>query len=354
MMEILQNSYYGNTVQEWLISLGIILAVAILGKALYWVFSRVIKSITAKTKTKLDDIIVNLLEKPIIFLLVASGIWFALTLLQLPQGLTNAIDNSIHIIVALLIGWLLVRLADAIFEFTLVPWSKQTKNDLDDQLIPILRKGVRLIIWVMAIVIGLNNAGYNIGAILAGLGIGGLALAMAAKDTVSNIFGGITIFADQPFRINDRIKIKGYDGTVTEIGVRSTRLRTLEGRIVTIPNSIFTDAPVENVTLEPARKVAINVGLTYDTSADKMEQAIQILTDIIKNNENTEENMFMYFSAFGDFSMNISGAYYIIAGASTVDTQTAINLQILRQFTAAGLEFAFPTQTIYNIAAKQD
>ena len=352
MSDIFNNTYYGNTAQEWLVSLGIILFVVVLGRVVYWVFSKVIKTFTSKSENTVDDLVVDLFEEPAVFMLMVVGIWFAFSLLKLPAGFTAAIDNSIHIIVAILVGWLLVRLADAVFEFTLVPWATKTDNDLDDQLMPILRKGIRTLIWVMALIIGLNNAGYNVGAILAGLGIGGLAMAMAAKDTVSNIFGGFTIFADKPFRLGDRIKVKGYDGSVVEIGVRSTRLRTLEGRIVTIPNSTFTDVPVENVTVEPSRKVAINLGLTYDTTADQMDQAIAILQSIIENNENTEENMYFMFSGFGDFSMNIGGAYYIKSGCSIAGTQTDVNMQILRQFNANKLEFAFPTQTLYNIEAK--
>jgi len=350
-MDFLSTTYYGNTVQEWFISLGIILFVIILGKIVYWGFSKIIKTFTSRTKTTLDDIIIDLVEEPIVFMLMAIGIWFALTLLKLPTALDTAVDNSLHIIVALLLAWLFVRLFDAFYEGILLPWSESTENDLDDQLMPILRKGMRMIIWTVAIVVGLNNAGYNVGAILAGLGIGGLALAMAAKDTVSNIFGGFTIFADQPFRLRERIKIAGYDGTVTEIGLRSTRLRTLEGRIVTIPNSTFTDVPVENITREPSRKISMDLGLTYDTTNDDIEKAIGILKKIIEDNSNTDTKMIATFNAFGDFALNIKFIYYISSGANISDTQTEINLEILRLFNANGLNFAFPTQTLYNIDA---
>jgi len=348
-MDFLNTTYYANTILEWLISFGIILFVVLLGKVVYWLFSTIIRTFTAKTKTRLDDIVVDLIEEPIVFMLMAGGIWFAFTLLKLPESFSSAINNSLHIVVAILIGWLFVRLFDAFYKGILLPWSENTDNDLDDQLMPILRKGMRILIWCMAIVIGLNNAGYNIGAILAGLGIGGLALAMAAKDTVSNIFGGFTIFADKPFRINDRVKIDGYDGTIIEIGVRSTRLRTLAGRIVTIPNSTFTDAPVENVSREPWRKITLDLGLTYDTSADDMQQAMDILRGIVEKNEHTEEKIILSFNAFGDFAMNIMCIYYISKGASIAGTQTEINLEILRQFNANKLEFAFPTQTLYTI-----
>lgn len=351
MQEILTQSYYGNSLQSWFIALVIILLSALMGKVIYWVFSKFIRLFTSKTKTKLDDIIVDMIEEPAVFLVVVMGIWFAISSLTLATAITDVVSSSYQVIIALLIGWMLTRLFDALYKEYMIPLADRTENDLDDQLLPILSKGVKMIIWVMAIIIGLNNAGYDVAALIAGLGIGGLALAMAAKDTVSNIFGGFTIFTDRPFTINDRIKVAGYDGTVVEIGVRSTRLKTLEGRIVTIPNSKFADAPVENVTWEPSRKVKLNLGLTYDMTAEQVKQAMEMLQTISADNQHTEDNPVVSFNAFGDFALNVCFIYYIRKGESIGGTQTEINLEILKQFSNAGLEFAFPTQTLYNISA---
>jgi MscS family membrane protein len=202
----------------------------------------------------------------------------------------------------------------------------------------------------LTVVIALNNVGYDVAALLAGLGIGGLAMAMAAKDTVSNVFGGVTIFTDQPFTINDRIRASGFDGTVEEIGVRSTRIRTLDGTLVTIPNSSFAESAVENVSAEPSRKVKVNLGLTYDTTPEQMQEAMTILADIADGNDGLLENRTISFNAFGDSAMNIIFIYYIKKGAAIMDVQTEINMEILSRFNARGLEFAFPTQTIYTRA----
>ena len=171
---------------------------------------------------------------------------------------------------------------------------------------------------------------------------------MAAKDTVSNVFGGFTIFTDKPFKIKDRIKIGGFDGTVSEIGIRSTRLTTLEGRVVTIPNAKFADSMVENVSLEPNRKVVLNLGLTYDTSAENMKLAMKLLKDIIDSNNDTEDNCLISFNSFGDFSLGILFIYYIRKNSDILNTQTDINIEILKQFNENKLEFAFPTQTIFT------
>ena len=156
------------------------------------------------------------------------------------------------------------------------------------------------------------------------------------------------VFIDKPFRMKDRIKVNGWDGEVEEIGIRSTRLRTLEGRLVTIPNGQFSDNAVENVTMEPTRKVKINLGLTYETSPDKMEKAIEFLEEIAKENKNLEEDILVTFNSWGDFAMGIMFIYYIKRESDIFTTQTEINMAILKKFNNEGLDFAYPTQTIYR------
>lgn len=353
MQDLFAQTYYGNTIQGWLIGFGIILGSIILGRVVYWVFSRVVSVFTRRTTSKVDDVIVDMVEEPVVFMIIASGIWFGLNSLVLPERFEAALGNSYHVIVALLVGWLLSRLFDAFYRRYLVKFVEKSETDLDDQLAPIVSKGVKLIIWSMAFIIGMNNAGYDVAALIAGLGIGGLALAMAAKDTVSNIFGGFTIFTDKPFMIGDRIKVGGFDGAVSEIGLRSTRLKTLDGRIVTIPNSTFADSAVENVSWEPSRKVVLNLGLIYDTSPDQIEEAMSILKEIAERHPSTEEATWMAFNAFGDFALNICFIYYIKKGEDIGATQTEINLEILRRFNERGLEMAFPTQTQYHVQVGQ-
>lgn len=348
IMTMLDNSYLGNTLQQWIISLLIVLAAIIAGKIIYWIFGNVVKKLTAKTKTKLDDIIVDMIEEPIVFALTLLGIYIGVTLLVLPENVLHWIWLVFQILIVINVAWLVTRLFDSLFEEYLVPMADKSETDLDDQLLPIARKGTKIIVWGMALVVAVNNAGYDITALLAGLGIGGLALAMAAKDTVANIFGGFTIFADKPFKIKDRVKIGGFDGTIKEIGLRSTRLVTLEGRVVTIPNSMFSDQAVENVTWEPSRKVVNNIGLVYDTTPAKMEKAIKILRDIAKKNKNVQEKVLCSFTEFGDSAMNIFFVYYIKKSADILETKTEMNMEILKQFSKAKLDMAFPTRTVYN------
>ena len=278
--------------------------------------------------------------------MVVFGIWFGLSTLNLSESIKGYIDKGNYILITLATAWFLSRLLDSVVVKYLKPIVKESEGNLDDQLLPIIRKGLKLTIWSIAILVALNNAGYNIGALLAGLGIGGLAFAMAAKDTVANLFGSFTIFVDKPFMVGDRIESNGFDGTVQEIGIRSTKIKTLAGRIVTIANADVANNPIENISSEPSRKVVSTLGLTYDMSAKKIELAIQTLRDISALNKSIEENITVGFSSFGDFSLNILYIYYIKSGEDIMGTQTSINLAILREFGEKGLDMAFPTQTI--------
>lgn len=350
MMSFLTNTYYGNTVEQWLIAFGIILGGVIVGKILYWICGTVFKKLASKTKTKLDDIIVDMIEEPIVFAIILVAIYYAITTLTFSETAHKWIGDIYMILIVINVAWLITRMLDALVKQYVVPLTDKSETDLDDQLLPIMRKGIKIIIWCVAIIVALNNAGYNVAALLAGLGIGGLALAMAAKDTVANIFGGFTILTDKPFKLGDRVQVAGFDGTIEEIGLRSTRLRTLEGRLVTIPNMKFSDSPVENVSWEPSRKVVLDLGLTYDTKPEAMKKAQDILQDIAKKNASLEQDKTVTtFTNWNDSSMGIKFIYYIRKGEDIWQTLNDVNMAVLNEFNKAKLDFAFPTRTVYNV-----
>ena len=347
-MEFLDQKFYGNSLYNWLISLGILIGSFILIKILYWIFSNVFKRITSKTKTNIDDVLLDKLEKPLTYLVLIGGYWIAIHFLKFNDTISSVLENVAYLALVLDITTIFSRIFDALISEVIMPLSEKSESSFDNQLIPVIQKGVRSIIWVLGIIIGLDNIGFDITAMIAGLGIGGLALALAAQDSVKNIFAGIMIFLDKPFRLNDRIQINGHDGSVEEVGLRSTRIRTLEGRIVTIPNCTFTDNSVINVTSQPALKVKLNLGLTYDTNEEQMQNAINILEEIVKDQPQIKDDFAAGFNGFGDFSLNILFIYYVKPEGHWLDTQTLVNKEILRRFNKEGLEFAFPTQTIYK------
>lgn len=351
--QLLDQRYYDNTIGAWLFSIAIFVLSPIVAQAIYRVFSNVIKKLTEKTETNLDDILVEALERPLLKLLLVLGVWLGLDILDLPPRIDAITKDTVDFLFTMLMAWFLVRLLDGFIEEYIKPLVEKSDSDLDDQLLPILQKVGKVLIWGFALIMSLKHAGYDVGALLAGLGIGGVALAMAAKDTIANMFGGFTILADRPFQLNDRIKVVGYDGVVKEIGLRSTRLQTLEGRTVTIPNSKFSETPVENVSWEPSRKITVELGLVYDTTPQQMEHALAILRDIAQQDrERIEEKIILYFSAFAPSSLNVTFTYYIRKSADVIETQNGMNMAILRRFNEAKLSFAFPTQTIYTVPAR--
>lgn len=353
MTEFLAKEFYWNTVGEWLIALAIILGSILLGRVVFWVLSNIVKKLTAKTKTNIDDIIIDMIEEPMAFAVSILGIWYGLDALHLPDVAHVWINRIYYLLVIFNIAWLINRLIDALVEEYLVPIVEKSESDLDDQLLPILRKGIHAAVWIMAIIIGLNNAGYDVGALIAGLGIGGLAFALAAQDTVANFFGGVTIFVDKPFTVNDWIIIDGHEGIVEEVGIRSTRIRTFPGRLITIPNKVFAESAIENVSVEPSRRVILVLGLTYDMDHTRVQEALKILAEVHeKFSSHLEEKHLELFDSFGDFSLNVKFIYYIKKGEDVFQVNSQMNLEILERFNAAGLDFAFPTQTIHATVEK--
>ncbi len=347
MSDLLSKVFYGNTLAQWIIALSIIIAAYILSKIVYWLTKTFILKFTKKTKNRLDDILVDTLEKPILLAIIIAGMWYGIFYLNMSVEFEDFMKQVFYIAITFNIAWLLVRFIDGVVVNYLEPVVTKAKSDLDDQLLPLVRKTIKIAIWAFAVIITLTNAGYDVGALLAGLGIGGIAMAMAAKDTIANLFGGFTVFTDKPFMTGDRIIADGFDGTVKEIGFRSTRLRTLAGRIVTIPNVTFTSQSIENISSEPCRKMSMNLGLTYDTTPQDMKKAKEILKDIVMAHQDlVEEDYVAIFDSFGDFSLNLLFIYYITKGSDYWLTVDTMNSEVLERFNNAGLDFAFPTQTI--------
>jgi MscS family membrane protein len=349
-MEFLDYQFLGNSIEVWAVALVIIIGTFVATKMVYWVLSNILRKLTAKTKTNLDDVLIDKLEKPIRYSILIIGYWIAIHYIYIEnEGVMNFLEAVASIAAVLTLTSITSRVFDALVTEVVQPMVEKTEGGADNYILPIISKAVKGIIWTFGIIIGLDNIGFDITAMIAGLGIGGLALALAAQDSVKNIFAGIMIFLDKPFKIKDRIQIEGFDGVVEEVGLRSTRIRTLDGRIVTIPNSTFTDNSVVNVTSQPALKIVLNLGLTYDTDEVGMQKGVDILRQIVADNSDIlEEDCSAGFKDFGDFSLGILFIYYVKPEAHWLDSQNTISKEVLARFTAAGLDFAFPTQTLLN------
>ena len=353
MQDFLSIEIYNNTVKQLLIAVAYVVGGFIVAKLTFSILKKIISGVVAKSKSQLDDIVFTTIHRPLIIGVVVFGFYLGIDQLNTTEGFKTANDKFYHIVIILMVTWFVVRLIKAIIDQYIKTLVIKTESTYDDQLMPVVKQLIFVAIWSMGIIIALNYAGYNVSALIAGLGIGGLAFALAAKDYIENIFGGVSVFTDKPFMVKDRIKIDGFDGTVEEIGIRRSRIRTLAGTLVTIPNAKFIHNSVENVALELNRKIVTGLGLTYDTSSERMELAIQILKEIVEDNQElvTEENV-AFMSGFSPSSLDITFIYYIRKEADIAQAQNTINLEILARFGAVGLDFAFPTQTLHMVKDK--
>jgi MscS family membrane protein len=350
MKEFFAKTLMNNSLENWVYAILFVVGGIALGKFLAWFMEKVLKQLTQKTKSDFDDIIVEAVKKPLVFFVTIMGFWYAIEYLNFPNEKVDIFLHKMHLFMVVMnITWLISRVMNMLLEAYFFPYAKRDDTSFDAQLLPVLKKGFTFFIWGIGVVLGLDNLDFDIGAMLAGMGIGGLALALAAQDIVKNIFGGIMIFLDKPFKIGERIMITTYDGTVERVGLRSTRVRTLDGRLVTIPNSQFNDNAITNIVSEPTRRIILDLGLTYDTPPEKMEEAGQILRQIVVDKKDvlTQEPV-VSFLTFGEFNLNIRFAYFILQGNDYFQVQNDVNMEILKRFNTSGLEFAFPTRTIYT------
>ncbi|MFW5870077.1 MAG: mechanosensitive ion channel family protein, partial [Candidatus Sumerlaeota bacterium] len=221
---------------------------------------------------------------------------------------------------------------------------------LDDDLVPLIHKTMKVAALIMGVVTLGGYVGGPFKGILAGVGLGGLAVALAARDTLANFFGYVVLFLDRPFAVGERIEVNGVFGDVEDVGLRSTKIRTLDHTLVSIPNSFVANESIENFTKRQSRKVDIVVGVTYDTNADQMEKFVEDLREIFENTEGVEANNWcLGFTEFGGSSLDIQIRYYTtdIRLPGNISTRQRVNLAIMRKVEEHGLSIAFPTRTLY-------
>jgi len=331
---MLTKLFYGNTVIQWALAAALIVGALIVGKVLYWLIGQTVKRLATKTKTRLDDILVDMCEEPLVFAVVIVGIYYGLKWpLTISKDTADIIDKVVQALIIVDLAWLVTRVFDSLVEEYLIPFARKTESDLDDHLVPIIRKGFRIAVWTIAVIMAMDNAGVPVTSVLAGLGIGGLAFALAAQETVANFFGSITIFIDKPFRVGDRVQLEGYDGVVTEIGLRTTRIRTrYEGRIVAIPNMKVARADVVNVDTEKGRQIFAVYRLTPDMSEEQVRLAMDILKASAEADPDTKEKVVTGFFAITEYSRDVMLLYWIKPDASNLKTRTRINLEIISKF----------------------
>jgi len=338
----------GNPLWQYLAFLIYVVLAFYASKFLDYLIQVQLRKWAAKTETKFDDLLLDLLKGPVKIVAFVVFLHLGLRLFAWPAWAEVFVSNGLKIVVAVSLTYVGLKFIDLVVGF----WQKragETQDSmLDHQLFPIIRKALKVFVGIVAVLVTSQNLGMNVTGLLASLSIGGLAVGLAAQDTLSNLFGAVAIFADRPFRVGDRIQVEKIDGNVEVIGLRSTRVRNLDGHLVTIPNRSMASANIVNVSQRPNIKTVMNIGLTYDTPADKVERAIKVLEEIFRAHPKTAD-LVIGFDKFEASSLNILVVHWWNSTdfKDYLQGMQSMNLEMKRRFDAENLSFAFPSQTVY-------
>lgn len=332
----------------------------VIGKIFEFFFDSYGRRLVTRSQTLWDDKLIQEVEKPISFLITILFYWTAFTNLRLSVSTNFYLSTTLEVLVAGSFIWLFYNLSN-VFSDYLMHLTSRTESKLDDQLVPLLRKTLKIFVIVIGVIFILQNHGINVASLLAGLGLGGLAFALAARDTLANFFGSLTIFLDKPFQIGDWIKTDHAEGTVEEVGFRSTLIRTFHNSVVSVPNSILANTEVDNLGLREYRRLKMILNLTYSTTPEQMEAFVEGIKAIIKANKNIRQDFYeVHFNEYGAHSLDVLVYIFFDVETWSEELQQRHNflLEIYRLAEEIGVEFAFPTKTLhidsfYNDAPRQ-
>ncbi len=351
--------FAGITWLKLLFCLFLLFVVAVIDRLLQVIIRHHIKGpAVEEEKIPIRQFVFEAFSKPLSLFIWVYGIYVALTPLlvhfQQPGGtnfLLRAFQKAADGGVAIALIWFILRLV-TIVDVELKKWAASTESTIDDILVPLVGKTLRICILIIGGVVVIQNlTGVKIGPLMASLGIGGLAIAFAARESIANFFGTLTILFDKPFQAGQRIVINNYDGIVESVGLRSTRIRTLTGHMLTIPNEKVISSTVENIGMRPHIRWLSNIGITYDTPVAKVEKAVEIIREIIADHEGMHADYppRVFFNGFNDYSLNIM----VVVWYHPPDYWNfqvwlqSVCIKIMSRFEAEGIDFAFPSQTVY-------
>lgn len=337
----------GNTVTHYVIS-ALLLVVALLARRIVTgIIFPFLKKLASKTETTLDDKLFPAMESPTAAFVMVVGIFAALKVLKLSEEADAYIGYGSRVAFSLVIFWGLWRALSAILDHAHEVAKEKSLGIA--AFMPSIKKGVVAIFAVLAVLLTIQGLGYDVKALLAGLGIGGLAFALAAQDTIANIFGAIVVAVDQPFKVGETVKIGQNTGGVEDIGLRSTRIRLVDKSLMTIPNKTVAAETITNLSRFTRRRFEQVLGLTYDTKPEQMQAMVDEIKGIITSQPEVDTpGVMVFFRDFSASSMDI----WLVYEVPDPDFQKAmrvkqrINLLIMRAVAARGLSFAFPTQTV--------
>ena len=340
----------GNTLWQYIVFLLTILGFLVVWRITLFLLSKSAERFDGKGRD-LASLTVKGVSRSIFLFYFIVGLKVGLFPLSMSESIASVFQTVISVLFVLAIGRLGYAMVDLIASrmHDLASDEKSTISDTLTALVSRMLKIVIVILVLLQVVTILIDKPLT--SVIAGLGIGGLAFALAAQDTLKNFFGSLALFTDKPFQIGERVIIDGHDGPVEDVGLRSTRIRTLDGHLVTIPNGELARMTVQNIGKRPYIRRLFNIGITYDTSPEKVEKAVKIIKEILKGHEgmNPEFPPRVFFDKFNSDSLNILVIYWYHPPEywDFLRFSEKVNLEILNRFNSAGIDFAFPTQTLF-------
>lgn len=347
LAEILNYSSWQNSASVWLTALAVFILTFIILKIFCKQGIKKIKSITKHTKTKLDDLVVKIIKSISWFFYFILSLYLAFQIIQAPL----LVKRIIYYLLIISITYYVIKVIQSFIDFSaqkVILKRKAQDEKFEPSIIKLLAKTLKIILWLIAIIIILQNLGYKISALVAGLGVGGVAIAFALQNVLTDIFASFSIYFDKPFQTGDYIVVGEDSGTVKKIGLKSTRIQTLQGEELIISNKELTEQRVHNYKKMEKRRASFSFGVEYNTSAEKIRKIPAIIKNIISQKESVELNR-VHFKKFGDFSLDFEVVYYLMNSeyGKYMDVQEEINLAIIEEFEKEKIVFAYPTQTIY-------
>lgn len=345
-MDIYNNTFLENTLDSWLIALGITLGVFFFLLILKRIIGNRYLKIIERSETDVDDFIIPLVSQTRWFALLALGLYMGSYVLSLPTDVEVWFYRVVQFALILQVGFWGTGLIS--FFVTRGVMSKIEEDHGDDATtLDALGLFARIVLWVVLSLIVLDNLNVEISSLVASLGIGGIAVALALQNILGDLFASLTITMDKPFSIGDFIEVDGFEGDVEDIGLKSTRIRSLSGEELIFSNADLLSSRIRNYKRLEKRRISFNFGVVYGTGIEHLKAIPQMVEDIIKPLEKVHFER-AHLKTLGDYSLDYSVVYYVLVPeyASYLDIQQEVNLALYEQFEKLGIEFAYPTQTV--------
>jgi small-conductance mechanosensitive channel len=340
----LSNVFYGNDIKTWLTALGIAVGLMILLRLVEQVLIVRVQRLTRKTDTVIDDAVVGSLRKTKLTYLFVVAAFLGSLVLTLPERL-RSIAWQVLVVATLLQAGIWVSSG---LQIWLENYRASEEDGANRTTMNALSFLVRVALWTTVLLLILDNLGVDVTALVTGLGIGGVAVALAVQNVLSDLFASLSIVLDKPFVNGDFIVVGDLAGSVEHVGIKTTRIRSISGEQLVFSNSDLLTSRIRNFGRMNERRVVFSIGVTYQTSADKLERIPSIIQDVVKAQERVRFDR-SHFASYGDSALNFETVYFVESAdyAQHMDILQAVNLAIFRRFEDEGIEFAYPTQTLF-------